>query len=363
MNIILLLLLSIACAGVQAADHVIQITPEHIDNLGVKMGKPEPASQVPVLYAPAKVAIPPTHEHVVSTAQAGLITKLHAAVGDKVDKGQALAEINSPDLLALQQQYLKAVNELELGRAVYNRDKKLLEEGVISGRRSQETRSQYNIYLNEAHEARQLLEIAGLSAAEIERLAKTQRLSSRLTVRAPMSGVVLERMAAAGQRIDNLAPLYRIADLSELWLEINIPQERLGDINIGDQVVIDNTDVTAPISLLGQSVNPQNQTVLARAVIKSMPAAVRAGQKVNTRIIQGSDKQAFKVPNSAVAQHEGRAYIFIRTDQGFMVKPVKVMGRQATDSIITGELTGAEAIAVTGAAALKANWLELGGDE
>lgn len=363
MNIILLLLLSLACAGVQAADNVIQIAQEHIDNLGVKLGKPEPASQVPVLYAPARIAIPPAREHIVSTAQAGLITKLYVAVGDKVEKGQALAEINSPDLLALQQQYLKAVNELELGRAVYNRDKKLLEEGVISGRRSQETRSQYQLYQTEAHEARQLLEMAGMSVGEINRLAKTQHLSSLLTLRAPMSGVVLERMAAAGQRIDNLAPLYRIADLSELWLEINIPQERIGDIHIGDQVLIDNTEVTARISLLGQSVNPENQTLLARAVIKETPAAVRAGQKVNTRIIHGSDKAAFKVPNAAIAQNEGRAYIFIRTDQGFRVQPVTVIGRQDTDSIITGELTGAEDIAVTGSVALKANWLGLGGDE
>lgn len=363
MNLVLLLLLSIACAGVQAADNVIQITRGQIDSLGVKLGKPEPASQVPVLYAPAKIAIPPTHEYVVSTAQAGLITKLHAAVGDKVEKGQALAEINSPDLLALQQQYLKAVNELELGRAIYNRDKKLLEEGVISGRRSQETRSQYNIYLNEAHEARQLLKIAGLSDSEIERLVKTQRLSSLLTLRAPLSGVVLERMAAAGQRIDNLAPLYRIADLSELWLEINIPQERLGSISPGDRVLIDHTDITARISLLGQSVNPENQTLLARAVIQDAPAAVRAGQKVNTRIFHESDQAAFKVPNAAIAQNEGQAYIFIRTDQGFQVLPVTVIGRQDSDSIITGMLTGAEDIAVKGAVALKANWLGLGGDE
>lgn len=363
MKLILLLLLTLASAGVQAADNVIQITEEHINNLGVKLGKPEPASQVPVLYAPARIAIPPAHEYIVSTAQAGLIMKLHVAVGDKVEKGQALAEINSPDLLALQQQYLKAINELELGRAIYNRDKKLLEEGVISGRRSQETRSQYQLYQTEANEARQLLEMAGMSAAEIQRLAKTQRLSSLLTLRAPMSGVVLERMTAAGQRIDNLAPLYRIADLSELWLEINIPPERIGDIGIGDQVRIENTEVTAQISLLGQSVNPDNQTLLARAVIKGEPAGVRAGQKVTVQIIQERGQSAFKVPNAAIAQHEGQAYLFIRTGQGFAVKPVTVVGRQETDSIITGELTGAEDIAVSGAVALKANWLGLGSDE
>lgn len=364
MRIILLLLLSLVGTSVQAADNVIQINQPQIDSLGIKLGKPEHASQVPVLYAPAKIVVPPTHEYVVSTTQAGLVNKLYAAVGDKVQKGQSLAELHSQDLLALQQQYLKATNELKLGQAVYNRDKKLLEEGVISDKRSQETRSQYQLYLTEASETKQLLEMAGMSNAEIQRLAKTQRLSSLLTLRASLSGIVLERMASAGQRIDSLAPLYRIADLSELWLEINIPQERIGDINVGDQVMIENTDVTAHISLLGQSVNPENQTLLARAVIKGIPAAVRVGQKVNTRIIHGSDKTtAFKVPNAAIAQNEGQTYIFIRTGQGFLVKPVKVIGKQDTDSIITGELTGTEDIAVSGAVALKANWLGLGSDE
>jgi cobalt-zinc-cadmium efflux system membrane fusion protein len=364
MNIILLLLLSLVGLSVQAAGDAIQISQAQIDSLGIKLGKPEQASQVPVLYAPAKVVVPPTREYVVSTTQAGLVNRLYAAVGDKVQKGQALAEIYSQDLLALQQQYLKAVNELNLGQAVYNRDKKLLEEGVISDKRSQETRSQYQLYLTEANETRQLLEMAGMSAAEINRLNKTQRLSSLLTLRAPLSGVVLERMASAGQRIDSLAPLYRIADLSELWLEINIPQERIGDVNVGDQVQIDNTAITAHIDLLGQSVNPENQTLMARAIIKGSPATVRVGQKVNTRIIHGSDKtSAFKVPNAAIAQHEGKAYIFIRTDQGFLVRPITVIGKQDSDSIITGELTGAEDIAVTGAVALKANWLGLGGDE
>ena len=345
------------------AENTIQIAQDHLDNLGVTLGKLEPVKQIPVLTAPAKVVIPPTHEYVVSASQAGLITKLNVAMGDKVKKGEVLAQLNSPDLLTLQREYLKAGSVLQLASNTYQRDKKLMEEGVIADRRWQETRNQYQSYASEANEHRQLLEIAGMTAADIERLDKTHRLSSQLNVHSPISGVVMERMAVAGTRIDILAPIYRIASLDELWLEINIPHERIGSIKVGDQVLIENTPISAEIILLGQSVNPENQTLLARAIIKGKQSAIRAGQTINTRIIQSSEGSAFKVPNAAIAQNEGKYFIFIRNQDGFKVSPIIVIGKQGEESIISGDLTGNEDIAIRGAVALKANWLGLGSAE
>lgn len=344
------------------ADDTIQLAEEHFNNLGVTLGKLTPVSQIPVLYAPAKVVIPPSHEYIVSASQSGLITKLTVSIGDKVKKGQPLAQINSSELLSLQRLYLKARSELAFGSIAYQRDKKLLENGVIAERRWQETRSQYNAYFSEADEHRQLLEIAGMSAAEIDRLNQSHQLSGQLNIFSPASGVVIERMAVAGARVDNLAPLYRIGVLDELWLEIAIPQERIGSVKIGDQVVIENSPVSAEISLLGQSVNPETQTLPARALVKNAQAALRPGQKINVQIIHATD-HAFKVPNAAIAQNAGKSYIFIRIPTGFKINAIEIIGKQGDESIIGGALTGDEAIAVNGAVALKANWLGLGSGE
>ena len=345
------------------AENSIQISQDYFNNLGVTLGKLEPAKQIPVLTAPAKVVIPPTQEYVVSASQAGLITQLNVAIGDKVKKGEVLAQLNSPDLLTLQREYLKAASVLQLASNTYQRDKKLMEDGVIADRRWQETRNQYQSYASEASEHRQLLEIAGMTTNDIERLGKTHRLNSQLSVHSPISGVVMERMAVAGTRIDILAPIYRIANLDELWLEINIPHERIGSIKVGDQVLVENTPVSAEITLLGQSVNPENQTLLARATIKGKHSAVRVGQTINTQIIQSSDNPAFKAPNTAIAQNEGKSFIFIRNRDGFKVSPVTIIGKQGEESIISGDLTGDEEIAIKGAVALKANWLGLGSAE
>ena len=357
-----------------SADNAIHISQDYFNNLGVILGKPAPAKQIPILTAPAKVVIPPTQEYIVSASQAGLITKLNAALGDKVKKGDVLAQLNSPDLLSMQRLYLKAVSEMQLGSFTYQRDKKLAEEGVIAERRWQETSSQYNAFVSEVNEHKQLLEIAGMTDGEINRLSKTRQLSSQLNVHAPITGVVMDRMAVAGERMDILAPLYRIANLDELWLEINIPPEHVGSIKIGDQVLVENSPVSAEITLLGQSVNPENQTLLARAVIVPRPElgneqrgnrqpALRAGQSINTRIIQASETAAFKVPNTAIAQNEGKYFIFIRNTDGFSVSPITVIGKQGEESIISGELAGDEDIAVKGAVALKAIWLGLGSAE
>lgn len=350
---------------VLAADNNIQLSEANFTNLGIKLGKLEAVNQVPVLYAPAKVVVPPTHEYVIAASQAGLILKMNVAIGDSVKKGDILAQLDSPELLSMQRLYLKAVSELQLGTLAYQRDKKLLADGVIADRRWQETASQHNAFASEVDEHRQLLGIAGMSDGEISQLSKSHKLSGQLNIRAPITGVIMDRMAEAGTRIDIHAPIYRLANLDELWLEINIPQERIDTIKLGDKVTIENTSnaVTAEIRLLGQSVNPQNQTVHARAVIKGPQSAVRAGQQVNIQIAQATTSAAFKVPNVAIAQNEGSSFVFVRTASGFQVRQIKVLGKQGEESIISGDFTDSEQIATQGAVALKANWLGLGSEE
>lgn len=366
MGIIQLLLIALGgglFSPVSYAENSVKISEQNFGNLGVTLGKLQAASQVPLLTAPAKVVVPPEQEYVVSASQAGIITKLNASIGDTVKKGEVLVELNSPDLLSMQRLYLKALSELQLGSVFYLRDKKLLQEGVIAERRWQETQTQYQAFLSEADEHKQLLESAGMTSSEIAQLSKTHHLSSQLRLHAPITGVIMERMAVAGERIDGLAPIYRLANLDELWLEINIPQERISALKIGDSVQIENTDITAKISLLGQSVNSENQTVLARAIIKGKPSTIRAGQRLNIQIIQASDTPIFKVPNAAIAQNEGKSFIFVHNKNGFAVTPITVIGKQGEESIISGDISADDDIAIQGAVALKANWLGLGSEE
>lgn len=346
-----------------AEGNFIQLSQQQIDNLGIKIGKLEPASHIPLFTAPAKVVVPPAHDFIVSTSLAGLVVKMNASVGDMVAKGDILGLVNSPDLLALQGNYLKAIGALKLASATYDRDKKLRKEGVISGRDEQEAFSRYNAAMIGANETKQMLQIAGMTAADVKHLDNTGRLASQVSVRAPITGRVIERMVASGTHVDPMSPLYRIANLDELWLEINIPQEHINDIKMGDRVQVENALAEAEIKVLGQSVNPENQTILARAVITDNSTSVRVGQKVTIQHMQSSDAITYKLPDAAIAHNEGKSYIFIKEKEGFKVGEVSILGKQSDGSVISGDFSGNEDIAIKNAAALKAVWLGLGSDE
>jgi cobalt-zinc-cadmium efflux system membrane fusion protein len=349
--------------NLNAASNEITLTNEQISNLGVEIGSLKSVANIPLLNAPAKVVIPPEHETIVSAPQAALISRLNVTVGDTVKRGQVLATLNSPELINLQHQYLQVSNAKQLAFNNYQRDKKLFSEGIIPQKRWQETHSFYQDRESELNNIQQMLKISGMSEGTIQQLANTHRLNSQTTLTAPISGVILERMATAGERLNALAPLYRLANLEQLWLEIAIPQEQISSVKIGDQVTIANSSATAKITLLGKSVNLTNQSVMARAVITNNQDTIRAGQSVNIQLIQANSKTAFEVPNAAIAQNEGKAFLFVRNAKGFAVIPITVIGKQATTSMINGALKGSEQIAVKGAVALKANWLGLGGSE
>ncbi|MGR9052617.1 MAG: efflux RND transporter periplasmic adaptor subunit [Gammaproteobacteria bacterium] len=370
---ILLIILTVLTSGAFAAasegqadgsgNQQISVNEQQRTNLGIKTEKLRTVQEVPLLYAPGRVVIPPDNDYIVSAAQSGLVKKLKVAIGDRVEQGQVLAVINSPEILALQRQYLKAVSERQLAEGIFRRDNKLLEEGVIAGSRFEQSKSRLHIAESEANESVQLLRIAGMSEHAIEQLTRHHRLDSDLEVLSPITGVVLDKMVAVGTRISGQTPIYRVADIGQLWLEINIPQERIRDIKIGDRVLVEQAPVKAEISLLGRSVDPTNQTILARAVIVDGQDSVRPGQSVSTKIVKSADKPAFKVPNEALAQREGRSYVFVRNNAGFEVVEAEVIGKQDDESIITGAFRGDEVVAVHGGVALKAIWLGLGSEE
>lgn len=345
------------------ANEQINLSTTQLYNLGVKLGKPNAIKSVPLMDAPAKVSIPPANEFLVSTSQAGLVNRINVSIGDEVKKGQVLASIRSPELLALQRHHLKSINDLSLARTEYIRDKKLFKDGVIADRRWLQTKANYQVFNSHFNETRQLLEISGIAQSDINTLEKTHKMFSQLKIESPISGVVLQRMITAGERVDALAPLFRVANLEKLWLDISIPQQRIDHVHVGDAVLVDGMDISAKVFLLGQNVDEANQTVLVRAVVETGKDAIRLGQTISARISQTSEYPMFKVSNSALAKFKGKSYIFVRNKKGFAVKLVQVLGRQEQESIIAGDIQADSEIAIRGAVALKANFLGLGDDE
>ncbi len=343
----------------------IPLDAAQYENLGVALGRPEPVDQVHELTATARVVIPPAAEFVVAAPQAGRVMGLTVAAGDSVSKGQVLAEIHSPDFLSLQRDFLGAASERRLASAQVERDRELLAEGLISARRQAETEARAQAARARYNETRQMLRMGGLTDEQLRGLASNQRLLPTLAVLAPRAGVILEGMALTGGQVETMAPIYRAADLSTLWLEIQVPQARIAALVPGMRVIVDGAGEkpVATVVLVGQAVDADTQTVLVRATVDQAGRSLKPGQFVSARLLadccDDSGGAVFSVPSRAVARNSTGSYLFVRSTVGFEAREVRVVSAESGRSYVRGNLTAADEVAVSGVSALKALWASL----
>lgn len=359
---LVLMLLAVA-APLHAADEV-KFTGTQMQTLGIQLAAPSPVDSAAGPTLSAKVVVPPAHEFVLSAPLDGRVEAMLVAAGDHVQTGQLMARLYSPDFLALQRDFLQADTDLRLARSEYRRDQTLYKEGIIAGRRWETTRARFEAARANRTERHNRLRIAGVEEARIDRLASDHKLMRTLDLHAPASGSVLEQLATAGQRTDGNLPLYRIADLSVLWLEIHSPADQASGLATGAAVQVVGIDAAGTLQTIGRHVDPKTQNLYLRAEITRGSDRLRPGQFVQVRVHRPypSGAKAFEVPAAAVARSGGKDYVFVHTDAGFRVQPVQVAQREHGKVVITAGLTGNEQLAVSGIAAIKAAWAGMGGE-
>jgi cobalt-zinc-cadmium efflux system membrane fusion protein len=269
--------------------------------------------------------------------------------------------IQSPRLLELQSEYLEIYTRQRLASTNYRRDRQLSEEGIIADRRLLESRANYQELTTSLARVRRLLELAGMDEAELAALGTERELNSTLLVRAPFDGVILEQLVTAGSRVEAADPIYHIAQLDPLWLEIHVPLGELGETRVGQQVVVPELEVTGRIITIGHMVHGADQGVLIRAEVHEGSDRLRPGQFVQTRLAMAAPANSYQVPRSAVVYSTGESYVFVEQPEGFVAVAVTVTEEDAGKLVISAELPANARIATSGAAAIKSAWLQ--GDE
>jgi Cu(I)/Ag(I) efflux system membrane fusion protein len=193
---------------------VVTITPEKQQAIGVRTGKVERGRLKMSVRAVGIIEPDQTRLARVHTRISGWVTKLHVNfVGQNVKKGDPLLELYSPELLSTQHDYLIA-----------------LESWESQGKTEPQRR------LVDA--TRRRLELWGVPADEIEELERTRKPHEALRLRATLSGRVLERNVQEGSYVEPAADLYRIADLSVVWVQAKVYQYELPHIEVGQPVQV-----------------------------------------------------------------------------------------------------------------------------
>lgn len=351
-----------SAAAAEAAD-TIAITPTQQQAMGITVAPVSAFSAMSGGRIPGVVMVPVGQERVVSAAQPGLVDAVFAAAGQGVKKGQALAHINSPELVALQRDYLQALTQQRLAKNTLDRDAELFKDGIIAERRYLAARSSYEELSSLLASRRQALKLAGMGEGAIARLESQGELSSGLTISAPIEGQVLEQMVTAGQRVDNTMPLFRIGRLKPLWLEMHAPLEALDSVTSGMKVRIPKYQAEGKVIAVIRSVNKDDQTLHIRAEITRNAERLSPGQFVEAEVeAEGTAGKHFSVPRNAVVRNGADSYVFVQTAKGFFPQKVAVVSEQADRTIVSGGLKGTEKVAASGTVAIKAAWATAGGE-
>lgn len=361
MNKFNVFLLSMLLAQLSLAEE-LTLNPSQSKTLGI-VSAPLPAKQQGELAGmPAQVVIPGNQLFTISTPLSAMVEQTLVGVGDSVKKGQPLATLLSPALAEAQRGLLQSSTQAQLAKENLARDEQLWQDGIISESRYRATQSMHREANAALAERKQMLKLSGMSDADIARLQSDNTLSSQLTLTSPIDGVVLEKTASAGQRLDAAIPLFKVAKLEPLALEIQIPLASTQGLKVGASVTVPAYGAKGKLTAIGRSLSGGNQTILLRALILDGAHNLRPGQFVEATIgTAGNALDQWSIPNGALARIGNKVVIFIETAKGYRSEEVTVLQEGANNSVITSKLKGNEKIAVSGVSALKASLMGIGG--
>lgn len=326
---------------------------------GIELAAADAPSPLRGATLPAQVVVPTAQLRVVAAPLGGVIESLLVAPGETVRRGQPLARLASREILELQRDAAQASSQAALLQQNLARDEKLFAEGLIAEARLQATRAAAVQAATQASERRQGLQWAGAGSGG--------GIAPLLTINAPISGVVLEQSVQTGQRVEAATPLYRIAALSPLWLEIQAPLATAGTLRVGQALRLPEQGLAARLIAVGRAVDPASQSVLLRAEVRQGAERLTPGQMLGVELPGSGEAQPqVRLPAGAVVRNGEQHLIFVRDSrdersgaQRFVAQTVRIVA-QGGDSVTVDGLKGDEMLVVRGASALKAMLVGVG---
>jgi Cu(I)/Ag(I) efflux system membrane fusion protein len=285
-------------------------------------------SSVPIpLTLPGKVMLNERRRAQITARLAGRVEKVSAFAGDRVAAGQTLAQIFSQEFLAIQMEYLQA-----------------LERTQRFGNESNDQATAKTILLS----ARSKLEVAGMSEADLRQLETAKEPLSDLPVRAPFGGAMLAAEVVQGQFVELGAHLFEIADLSTLWILADIYEQDLPRVHKGMKAQVEVTPYpremfAATLTEIFGVIDAQTRTVKARLEVQNPQGKLKPEMFASVHLTTELGGSTIKVPASAILGETEKHFVFVAlNDSTFEKREVRtgVETREIVevlDGLATGE--------------------------
>lgn len=283
----------------------IHIDPSMIQSMGVTMEKAEKRHLTKTIRTSGIVEIDESRLYTVTTKFMGWVDKLHVdKTGQSVGKNQNLFSLYSPDLVSAQEEYLLAL-----------RYKKNLSESTVNEIKNQGDGMIASVLKR--------LEYWDLPDSEIKALGKRGKPLKNIEIRSPYQGIVMEKMVTAGEKVEAGMPLYKIADLSTVWVTADVYPHDLPWVKNGATAEItsnyfpDNT-LKGRVSFIYPTMNDEARTAKVRIEMKNTEKnLLRPGMFLTVSLASAVSGDVIAVPEQSVIKSGSRDIAVVSLGGGY----------------------------------------------
>jgi Cu(I)/Ag(I) efflux system membrane fusion protein len=293
----------------------ISISPDKVQKLGVRTEPAVLRELARMVRAVGQFQVDERRLHTVTAKFEGYIEHLSVnATGQPVRRGQALMQVYSPELVAAQEEYLIAWK----GR-----------ETLASG-----TEESLTGVGQLAEGALKRLRNWDISDTQLQRLQREGKATRTLTLYSPANGVVLEKTAVAGMRFMPGEPLFKIADLSTIWLIADVFEQDLAQVRVGQPVKISvdaypEKEFGGKIAYIYPTVVPETRTAKVRVELANPGGMLKPDMYANVQLDAGDGKaRVLTVPDSAVIDSGTRQVVLVQRAEGLFEPREVRLGRR-----------------------------------
>ncbi|HMZ77886.1 MAG TPA: efflux RND transporter periplasmic adaptor subunit [Rhodocyclaceae bacterium] len=258
----------------------------------------------------------------------GRVVEIQAHLGQTVHAGDTLAIINSTELGQAQIVYLKARAQADLQSRSVERARQLFAADVIGRAELQRRESELAIATAEQRGAEDQLQVLGMSAGAIRRLGAHGAINSVTPVVSATAGTVVERKVTQGQVVQPSDSLFMVADLSQVWVTAEVPEQQAALVKSGQSVEIEvpalGARLTGKLIYVADTVNPDTRTVTVRSAVDNRARQLKPAM-LATMLIQAAPAERLVVPAQAVVRDANTDNVFVEiAPQRFRLTPVRL---------------------------------------
>jgi cobalt-zinc-cadmium efflux system membrane fusion protein len=290
----------------------------------------------------------------VSSPIAGRVVKIDVQAGDRVKTGAALAWIDAPDYGTALADARKAENDMRQKARELSRAKEMLDAGVIP-------RKDFEAADTDARQAQTELQRAQSRLRNLTPGGKAVGEDERLALRAPISGVIVDRKINPGAEVrpDAPDPLFVITDPAHVWVIIDLPERYLGKVRVGQVVSIEvdaysGVDISGRVASIGEALDPATRRVQVRCVVDNSRQLLKPEMFARVVPLSEERQKLARVPNSALLSEGLYTFVFVQKAPGVFEKRQVSLGLQGRDeSYVKSGLAEGDRVVASGALLLE----------